>query len=346
MAKLLIVIVNYRTPKLAIDCLRTLEEEIRGLEGVRVVVTDNASPDDSVAQISAAVEQNGWKTWCDFVPLQQNGGFAYGNNEGIRWAAEHLRPADGGVAAPIGNRQSAIGNLPFDYVYLLNPDTLVLAGAVRELLKFMDAHPKCGIAGGRAENPDGSVRRSVFRFHSVLGEVEGTLRFGQVSKVLKSKIVAPPVPDDAAPADWVSGASMIVRREVIEQVGLLDDGYFMYFEETDYCLRAKRAGWEVWYVPQSRIIHLVGQSSGVTGAQRAVKRRPKYWFDSRHRYFRKNHGILPTLLADMLWTVNFPISRAMQFVRRQPRVDPPHLWWDFVRYNVRSWFGGGSPQGR
>jgi GT2 family glycosyltransferase len=219
----------------------------------------------------------------------------------------------------------------------LNPDTIALPGALAELVKFMDEHPQVGIGGGRAENRDGTVRRSVFRFHSLLGELEGQLRVGIVSKLLSRWTVAPPVPDVPVQADWVSGASMMVRREVFETAGLLDEGYFMYFDETDFCLRAKRAGWQTWYVPASRIIHLVGQSSGVTGAMRAAKRRPKYWFDSRHRFFLRHYGPVMTLLADVAWAVGFAISSVIQKVRGKPRTDPPWLLWDFIRYNVISW---------
>jgi GT2 family glycosyltransferase len=334
--RVLIVIVNYRTPQLTLDCLQSLEPELQAFPpgDVRVVVTDNLSPDDSVQRIGAAIAAHGWSGWCTLLPLPKNGGFAYGNNEGIRHVLGDLPLIP---AVSVASEADARATSRPDYVYLLNPDTLVLEGAVRELVGFMDAHPACGIAGGRAQNRDGSVRRSVFRFHSLLGEVEGTLRFGPVSRLLRRHVVAPPVPEGASRADWVSGASMMIRRQVLEQVGLLDDGYFMYFEETDFCLRAHRAGWQTWHVPASRIIHLVGQSSGVTGTQRAARRRPKYWFDSRHRYFRKNLGVATALAADLLWTGLYPVSRLLQLARREKRVDPPWLWWDFVRYNFGSW---------
>ena len=282
----------------------------------RVCVTDNASGDGSIEQIRAAIETNGWD-WATLMPLPANGGFAYGNNRAIE-------PALQAEDKP-------------QYVYLLNPDTVVLPGAVKALVDFLDAHPEVGIAGGRAVNPDGSVRNSAFRFHTVLSELEGSIRLGVVSKLLRKHIVAEPPPDEPSRVDWVSGASMMIRREVLERVGLLDERYFMYYEETDFCLRAARAGFSTWYVPASRIIHLVGQSSGVTGAQRAAKRRPKYWFDSRHRYFRQNYGALRTLAADVLWTGGFAVNSVLQKLRGRPRTDPPWLWWDFVRYNLKSW---------
>jgi N-acetylglucosaminyl-diphospho-decaprenol L-rhamnosyltransferase len=311
--KVLVVIVNYRTPDLTIDCLKSLAGELARVPGAKVVVTDNKSPDDSVAILSKAIEELGFASWCTFMPLDRNGGFAYGNNEAIK---PYLQRDD----KP-------------DYVWLLNPDTIVMEGALTELIAFMDAHPAVGIGGGRAINRDETVRRSAFRFHTPLGELEGALQFGPASKALKRYVVAPGIPDQPERVDWVSGASMIVRRDVFDKVGLLDDSYFMYYEETDFCLRSARAGFECWYVPQSRIIHLVGQSSGVTGAKRGAKRRPKYWFESRARFFRNNYGWLSMHAANLFWLGGYPLGRFWQLLRGKRRDDPPKLWWDFLRYN-------------
>jgi GT2 family glycosyltransferase len=131
---------------------------------------------------------------------------------------------------------------------------------------------------------------------------------------------------------------MIIRKDVFDHVGMLDEGYFMYYEETDFCRRAAKAGWPTWYVPSSKIIHLVGQSSGVTGTQRTTKRRPPYWFESRHRYFRRHYGALKTFAADFLWAGGYAVGSLLQKIRGKPRTDPPWLWWDFVRYNVKDYF--------
>lgn len=316
--KLLVAIVNYRTPDLTVACLHSLAAEVATVPGVtRVVVADNDSQDESVVKIQQAITKNNWE-WASVLPLATNGGFAYGNNRAIVPA---LKSDD-----------------PPQYVYLLNPDTVVLPGALCELVKFMDEHPYCGIAGGRAVNPDGSVRNSAFKFHTLLSELEGSIRLGVVSKVLKEHIVASPPPEQPQQVDWVSGASMMIRRDVFDHVGMLDEGYFMYYEETDFCLRAAKAGWPTWYVPSSRIVHLVGQSSGVTGVKRTAKRRPAYWFESRHRYFRRHYGALRTLAADFLWAGGYALGSALQKVRGKPRTDPPWLWWDFVRYNVKDYF--------
>jgi GT2 family glycosyltransferase len=311
--RLLIVIVNYRSASLTIDCLRSLAPEIASLPDVHVVVTDNASSDDSIPRIDAAIREHGYHSWVTLAPLPANGGFAYGNNQAIVPALSSPHPPQ--------------------YVLLLNPDTLVREGAIGALLKFMDEHPKAGIAGSRLEHPDGTPQRSAFRFHSVTSELESGLRIGVVSKLLRRRVVARPVPASAQRTDWVAGASMIIRREVFDDIGWLDEAYFMYFEEVDFCLRAARHGFECWYVPQSRVVHLVGQSSGVTDAKRAARRRPAYWFASRRRYFLQHHGRLKTVLADVAWTVGFASFRLRQWVFRKPDTDAACLLRDFVRYN-------------
>ena len=312
--RLLVVIVNYRTPGLTIDCLRSVESEVQSLPGTRVVVTDNASGDNSVEKIKAAIESEGWGDWVSFQPLERNGGFAYGNNAAIRPAL--LSPN------------------PPTYILLLNPDTIVRPNALKALVDFMDSRPDVGIAGSRLEDPDGTPQRSAFRFHSILSELEFGLRIGIVSKLLSNWIVAPPVSDETYQTDWVAGASMIVRREVFESAGLMDEEYFMYYEEMDFCLQAKRAGWSCWYVPESHIVHLVGQASGVTDTKRPPKRLPQYWFDSRERYFLKNHGWLYTAGADAALIVGFALWRLRRVIQGKPDLDPPNFLSDVLQNSV------------
>jgi len=310
----LIVIVNYRTADLTVDCLLSLADEVPSLKDARVVVTDNLSGDDSVEHIQHAIQENHWDGWVTLMPLDHNGGFAYGNNQAIR-------PALSADAPP-------------NFVLLLNPDTVIRPGAVARLIDFMQANPKAGIAGSRLEDPDATPQRSAFRFPTIRSELDGGLRLGLVSRLLKSTCIAPPVRDEPHPTDWTAGASMIVRREVFDDAGLMDEDYFMYFEEVDFCLRASRAGWPCWYVPESRVVHLVGQASGVTDTKSAPKRRPAYWFESRRRYFTKNHGLVFALMADAAWALCFATYRVRRALQRKPDTDPPKLLYDFLRHSV------------
>jgi GT2 family glycosyltransferase len=313
MSSMAIVIVNYRTAGLVVDCLQSLIQEMADESDWRAVVVDNASGDGSVDHIVRAITSEGWGDRIQLLPLDHNPGFAGGNNAALRPLLESPAPPD--------------------YILLLNPDTVVRSGGVRELVAFMETHPAVGIAGSRLEEPDGTPQRCAFRFPSALSELEEGLRIGLVSRSLQPWIVAPPVRNESHATDWVAGASMIVRREVFEKIGLLDESYFLYFEEVDFCLRARRAGWTCWYVPASRVVHLVGQASGVTDVKRPLKRRPRYWFESRSRYFRRNHGRAYKILADLSWLFGFSLWRLRRRIQGKPDPDPPGLLGDFLRFN-------------
>jgi GT2 family glycosyltransferase len=107
----------------------------------------------------------------------------------------------------------------------------------------------------------------------------------------------------------------------------------MYFEEVDFCLRAARAGWPCWYLPEARVIHLAGQSSGVANPQAPRKRVPKYWFEARRRFFLTNQGRVQTLLADVGWALAHVLYRVRMAVQGRQVSEPKWIFWDFVRYN-------------
>lgn len=312
--KLLVVILNYRTPQLTIDCLRSLAHEGTPLDAFRVTVVDNDSQDGSLTILRAAVAENGWSSFVDVVDSGRNGGFAFGNNVAIR-------PA---LASP----------QPPEFVWLLNSDTVVRPGAMQTLVRFLEERPEIGIVGSRCEDPDGTQQCSAFRFPTIPGEFAEAVSIGFVNRLLKNYIVLPGVPTTASPTQWVAGASMLIRKQVFDDVGLLDEGYFMYYEETDFCLRAARAGHSCWYEPASRVVHLVGATSGVTERNTKLKRRPAYWFDSRRRFFVKNHGRIYAAIVDLLWSIGYAAKRMKLWFTRRPNVDPPKLLTDYLRHSV------------
>lgn len=303
--RILVVIVNYRTAELTLDALAAIAPEVTGRGDTQVVVTDNLSGDGSVEKLRDGIATRGYGPWCELMPLPKNGGFAYGNNRGIRpYFERREQPA---------------------YVWFLNPDTVARPQALSILVDYLEAHPKVGIAGSRLEDPDGTPQQSAFRFHSIASELEEGLRLGLVSKLLGDRLVAPPVSDETTLTDWVAGASMLVRRDVFRRVGLLDEAYFMYFEEVDFCLKANRAGYQCAYVPASRVVHLVGQASGVTDPNKATRARPQYWFDSRRNYFVRNHGLAKAIGADLAFTAGFATWRLRRILQRKPDNDPKDL---------------------
>ena len=311
--KLLVVIVNYKVTGLTIDCLRSLSSEIHDVPGTHVAVCENGTGAEAVEQLRSTIDREGWGSWVTLTAIHPNRGFTGGNNAILRDAMAKSQP---------------------EYFLLLNADTIVRPGALGALIEFMDAHSQVGIAGSRLENPDGSPQCSAFRFQNPISEFDGGLRLGVVSRLLSRWWVCPPIVDAPCSAEWVSGAGIVIRRQVLEDIGLLDEGLYTYFDDIDLCLRARRAGWSTWYVPSSRIVHLGGMSTGVDQKGAQPKRKPAYWFQSRRRHFLKNYGPLYAALCDAAFLVGFSLWRVRRMIQRKPDLDPPHMLWDFFRHSV------------
>ncbi|MGY4828002.1 glycosyltransferase family 2 protein [Sphaerotilaceae bacterium SBD11-9] len=313
-SRLLVSIVAWKGADLTIDCLRSIEPELPSVPGMQVVVVDNASPDGSGERVERAIADNGWGAWATLVRASGNHGFAAGNNVAIRRMLADKHPAD--------------------FVLLLNPDTLVRPGALRILLDFLIARPEVGMAGGRSEDLDATPQGCCFRFPKAIGEMLGYLGVGVLDRLFERQLTRLGIPEQPRQVDWVSGAFVMFRKAVIDDIGLMDEGFFLYFEETDYLHRAQKAGWSCWHVPQSRVVHLVGQSSGVTNRNQAPKRVPAYWFESRRRYFVRHHGRLNTALGDLLVIMAYPVGRLLRWLRRKPDRAAPHFLRDFIRHSA------------
>lgn len=309
-----IVIVNYRCAEYTIACLRSIAGEVARVPRLTATVVDNASGDMSAERISGAIQERGWSAWAEVLRLAENGGFASGNNAAIRRAIDSDDPPA--------------------YVLLLNPDTELRPGAVATLVEFMERRPEVGIAGCRLEYADGSHQPSAFRFPTILGEIERGLGLTVASRLLRRFMTAEPKTEEG-PVEWVTGAVMMVRREVFESVGVLDEGYFLYFEEVDLALNARRAGWPSWYVPSARVMHVMGKSTGLTDKARVEKGRvPAYWFRSRNRYYRKNHGASVALAANAAWCLSYALGRTRRALFRRPDPSPDHLLRDSIVHGL------------
>jgi GT2 family glycosyltransferase len=308
-----VVIVNYRTGPLVVSCLESLAAEIGQDLRLRAFVIDNASGDGSEGEIEAAIAREGWD-WVRLIRSPINGGFGAGNNLGIDAALGDDRPAG--------------------LIWLLNPDTRIMPGAARELGRFAARTPGAGIIGTALLEGDGTPWPFAFRFPSILGEVERGLRWRLASRLLARHAVPRRMGLQPARVDWVSGASLAIRTELLEEGLRFDEDYFLYYEETDLCRTVRDLGWECWYLPQALVLHIAGQSTGVTDSRSGARRMPGYWFESRHRYFRKNHGAIYALAADLAWMTSHALFLAKQVLRREPHEDPPHLLRDFARHSA------------
>lgn len=290
--RLNIVIVNYRTPELVIDCLASLEKEVVVGEHL-VVVVDNASADNSLMQIEQAIAKNYWDNFVQVVPSSVNGGFSAGNNLGIK---------------------SAIA----DAYLLLNSDTIVRPGAISTLLQGLD-EPAVGMVSPRLEWSDGTPQISCFRYRSPASELIRAAATGFITKLLKKYDVPIPVSAESSQPPWTSFACVLIRHAVIEQISLMDEGYFMYFDDLDYCRKARDAGWEILHLPQARVVHLRGGSSSVKADVAARKRPKQYYYASRSRYFATFYGSFGLAIANLSWLAGRSISLTRELLgNKQP----------------------------
>ena len=268
-----IIIVNWNTKTLLLQCLESLSQTREGVER-EVFVFDNASTDGSRAAVGERFPE------VNFIQNQINLGFAKANNQALKLSKGK-------------------------YVLLLNPDTQIKKGSIEEMVLFMNAHPEVGVVGGQLLNSDGSKQNSIANFPSLATELlnKSLLRWlfpkqfpGKERDYLKPIEV-----------DSVIGACMIVRREAIEQVGILDEDYFLFLEETDWCYRMKRDGWKIYNLPQAEIYHFQGQSV------EAEKEKAKLeYYRSRYHFFKKNKGdlqwfvlligLMIRLWIELIWT--------------------------------------------
>ncbi|MEP1202149.1 glycosyltransferase family 2 protein [Tateyamaria sp.] len=305
-----IIIVNYRTPDLVRACLDSLAQEAGPDLELQAFVGDAASGDGSVVTISDHIAQQGFGDWASCLDIGCNRGFAYGNNWLFRTC---VAPEPG-----------------FDYVHFLNPDTYIHRGAVRALVDFLAARPMAGVAGSRLENPDGSWRAYGFRFPTPWREFFRGARLSALERLVPSASIKIADLADTRAVDWVTGASFMAPRRVLDRVGLMDDNYFLYFEETDLMARVRAAGYGVWHVAESRVVHLAGQSTGLRSDDVDIKRLSPIWLQSRWRFMRKLYGRHGAIMANALFLAGNLLYRIKCLLLLRTIQDPPHLWRDYL----------------
>ncbi len=311
---LVIVSVNYKTPELAIASIESVLQDEAQLPPFLMHVVDNASGDGSAEKIQSYIDEHDLGDRVQLSAIGKNGGYAFGNNVALKPAYEQAsRPT---------------------YFWLLNPDTRVYPGAGKALVDFLQDHERVGMVVSRLEDEDGSAQVSAFRFPSAMSEFLGSVRLGVLDRLFAKSLIPMPVADEPHQADWLAGASMMMKSDVLMDIGFMDEKYFLYFEELDFCLQANRAGWECWSVPDSRVFHVVGAATGISDLRKQAPRRPQYWFDSRRRFFLKNFSKPYAALADFSGVVGFSIWRLRQKIERKPDLDPPHFLGDLSRNSV------------
>lgn len=282
-------IINYRTGAMTLDCVASVLADMDGTDDIdgRVVVVDNASGDGSAEAIAD------WIAARPGVPVrlvrsETNAGFSGGHNQGIA-AAE----ADGA-----------------DLYVLLNSDAVLCAGFFGALLAAAGAHPQAGLLAPRIAWDDGTPQVSAFRFAGPASEFIRGANTGWVTRALKAREVAIGPDPDPDRIDWASFACIALRARMVDEIGPMDEGYFLYFEDAEYCLRARRAGWSIAWVPEARAVHYRGGSGPVKALAAARRRLPPYYYASRSRFLYQAHGRTGLWLANAAWIAGRTLAQA------------------------------------
>lgn len=303
------IILNYKTAEMTLRSAQSALAEMEGIPGT-ITIVDNDSQDGSYETLRDGVSARGWDRdgRVTVIPAGRNGGFGAGNNVGIRAGLPD-------------------GTLP-DYIYILNSDAFPDTGAIRALMDHLGSSPGTGFVGSYIHGEDEDWHCTIFRFPTIWSEIESGLQFGPVTRLLRKHVVPMDLPDGPRQVDWTAGASLMMRRDVLDQIGLFDETFFLYFEETDLCRRAKLAGWAIVYLPDSRVTHIGSVSTGM----KTWKRMPDYWFDSRWHYFAKNHGRLYAAAATAAFVASRSLSRLRKLIERKPHGDAQRFLRDMISH--------------
>lgn len=258
-----VVILNYKTRGLLKQCIRGLQKS-RLPASSEIIVVDNHSGDGTPEMMRTEFPE------LRFIASSVNGGHAYGINLGMN--ESHGR-----------------------FILCLNTDIAVFDDSIEKLLGFMERHPACGLAGPRLLNPDGSIQLSCFRFPSFFTPILRRSPFGKLPAArdrLRRYLMADFDHRLSRPVDWVLGASLIVRRSALENVGLLDERFFLYFEDVDWCRRFWQGSFEVWYVSDAEMVHYHRRDSAENPGLRGVFSYPtRRHIASWLKYIRKYSGV-------------------------------------------------------
>ena len=231
-----VIILNYNTKDFLLPCIKGMVNHTTGLD-YEIIIVDNASTDGTVAYIKEKILPR--FPQAKLLESQENKGFSAGNNAGISRSAGR-------------------------YCLIMNPDIVIWDNSLKTMVDYMDANPKVGIAGPRLLSPDGSLQHFVYQFPSpqvLLYRRTPLARFGFAQKAIHKYLMMDWDHSDNRTVDWVQGSCMIARRNAIKQVGLMDERFFLFLEDTDWCRRFWEKGWEARYLSDVEIIHYHGRAS-------------------------------------------------------------------------------------
>jgi GT2 family glycosyltransferase len=299
--RVLIVIVNYRTPDLTIQCLRSLAPEVAVVSDARVALVDNCSPDDSFERLARAIAENGWSGWVHLVKSERNGGFAYGNNRGIEAGDAAFGPAKS--------------------ILHLNSDTIVNPGCLRATLEALEGDATVGALSCRLLNADGSLQNAARRFPSPMRLAACALGLPwKVPALFAWADTEDPGWDRehlSRDVDWLGGAFLLVRGDLLRRIGGLDERFFFYGEDIEFCHRVHREGMRCRYEAGPTTVHLGGSSSDAT--RMGAKMRNTHYWSARYLVQRLCYGALAAWFVRAVDTLTIGLRLAVLRLRGRTR---------------------------
>ncbi len=300
------VIINYKTPELTMAAVRSLYGELDPKRDA-IYVVDNCSNDGSLEFLNIALPSESWPGRIEILASDYNGGFSYGNN-------------------------FAMNNVNAEAYLLLNSDAEVVPGAISLMWVTLHGDAKRGLLGPLVLGEDGSEQVSCFVDRTPWNEFLATAKTGPLTKLFGCFGVQEValLPGGAArEVDWLSFVCVLIRGAAYYDIGPMDDGYFMYREDNDYCRRTRAKGWQVYYLPQAKVIHL---NKGWSAKQLA--RQPAFYYESRTRYFQKYYGLAGVILANVLWTLGRLIHLPREILQHRPPSVAVSAWRDIWTFRT------------
>lgn len=300
------IIVSWNVAELLRSCLASLYAADLGERQLEIIVIDSHSTDTTTSMVRDEFPK------VRLIPQSENVGFTQGNNIGLAEATGR-------------------------YILFLNPDTEVIGDALGQMATFLDEHPDVGVVGPHTLNSDRTTQSSRWRFpdrRTAFFETPWLRRFAP--RLMSHYEFADKPPESTHEVDWLQGSCLLARREVYEQIGGLDPGYVMYFEELDWCRRASEAGWKLYYLGTSRIIHHGGKSTDQIGARKHI-----HYNESKLRYFRKVYGrsfahcLRLWLLAIYLWQLMLESVKGTVGWNRPLRRERIITYWQVLRSGLQ-----------
>jgi len=284
-----IIIVSWNTRQITCNCIDSIYDQTNNLD-FEIIIIDNASVDDSVVTIKRDYPE------VILIENKENRGFATANNQGIEISQGR-------------------------YILLLNSDTIILDNAIAKTVEFADKHPKAAVVGCKALNPDMILQPTCFMFPSLLNMVLSTTYMYKLfprNRFFGRERMSWWDRNDVRELDVVTGCFMLVREKAIEEIGLMDEHFFMYGEETDWCYRFKKADWKMLFTPDAEIIHLGGRSTAQISEKMLIELRL-----SILKFIKKHHGWLKhkvaCFLTIMFFAIRIPVWLAIATINGKKR---------------------------